>query len=106
VRESDPLLCCLVVSWAESCVRMLTALQLCTGLQRGASTALHKWMVEGLNVGTNITAGAQYMLEAADYYLGGSGTSASPCWSLALPPSPAHGVVLRSPTTRRRIDGQ
>jgi autophagy-related protein 2 len=46
-----------------------------TGLQRGASTALHKWLVEGLNVGTNLTAGAQYVLEAADYYLGGSGTT-------------------------------
>lgn len=46
-----------------------------TGLQRGASTALHKWLVEGLNVGTNLTAGAQYVLEAADYYLGGSGGS-------------------------------
>lgn len=37
--------------------------------------ALHKWLKEGLNVGTHVTAGAQYVLEAADYYLGGSGGS-------------------------------
>lgn len=64
-----------------------------SGLEKGVSSALQKWIKEGLNVGTNLTAGAQYVLEAADYYLGGSGGSVTSASIYAHAPASAEEGV-------------
>lgn len=40
-------------------------------MQQGSASALHKFTVETLNAGTNMAAGVRYVLESADYWLGG-----------------------------------
>jgi len=72
-----------------------------TGIQQGSASALHKFTIETLNAGTNVAAGVRYVLESADYYLGGYGTKTSAADD--QPQNPTEGMQLAVSSMSREL---